>query len=301
MTRNSTLTLALLMALAGPSWAGTAINGNAAINPDGRLEVHNVRGRVQIRTWDKNQVEVHGTAGEGSSFEISGSGANVVVRIKNGDESRSWFWWGSTGPREDSTLEIMAPKAVSPEVHVVSAEVDVTGLDGSHSINIESVSGDVRLEGRTERLEVKTVSGDMRSSGAAKRARFESVSGDVTAEGLDGEIGVETVSGDARLGAAAISEFKANSVSGDMNLSGTLAPRGRIRAETMSGDVHLDLAGDVSASIDAETFSGDIRSDFGSVDREQHGPGERLRAKAGGGEGEIELKSFSGDLSVRRH
>jgi DUF4097 and DUF4098 domain-containing protein YvlB len=243
---------------------------------------------------------VHGTAGEGSTFEISGGGASVVVRIKNGDESRSWFWWGSTGPREDSTLEIKVPKAVAPEVHVVSAEVDIAGLDGSRSISVESVSGDVRLEARAERLEVKTVSGDMHSTGSAKRARFESVSGEVTAEGLEGEIGVETVSGDARLGAGVISEFKANSVSGDMNLSGSLAPRGRIKAETMSGDVHLDLAGDVSASIDAETFSGDIRTDFGTVDRESHGPGERLRAKAGGGDGEIELKSFSGDLSVRR-
>ena len=102
-------------------------------------------------------------------------------------------------------------------------------------------------------------------------------------------------------GRRTISELKMNSVSGDMYVTGALGARGRIKAETMSGDVHVDLNGEVSASIDAETFSGDIRSDFGSVDREEHGPGERLRFKSGGGEGEIELKSFSGDLSVRKH
>jgi hypothetical protein len=300
MKHKKILTAALLGALAGPSWAGSPINANAAINPDGRVEVHNVRGRVQIRVWEKNQVDVHGTAGAGSTFEISGGGANVVVQIKDGDGGHSWFSWGSTGPREDSTLEIMVPKAVAAEVHVISAEVDIAGLDGSRSINVDSVSGDVRLDARADRVEVKTVSGDMRSTGAAKRARFESVSGDITAEGLAGEIGVETVSGDARVGAGTISELKANSVSGDMNVSGALASRGRIKAETMSGDVHLELAGEVSAAIDAETFSGDIRSDFGSVDRESHGSGERLRAKAGSGDGDIELKSFSGDLSVRR-
>ena len=75
-------------------------------------------------------------------------------------------------------------------------------------------------------------------------------------------------------------------------------------AETVLPDcdaLNAELAGDLSASIDAETFSGEIRTDFGSVDREEHGPGERLRAKSGGGDGEIELKSFSGDVSIRRH
>ena len=294
------LTLALLAGAAAPSWAGSPINGNAAMNPDGRLEVHNVRGRVEIRAWDKNQVDVHGTLGEGSSFELSGSGAEVVVRVKNRDENRSW-WWGSSGPREDTVLEIKVPKAATPEVHVVSAEVDIAGLDGSRSVNVDSVSGDLRIDARAERYELKTVSGDMRCTGSAKRARFESVSGDIKAEGLDGEIGLETVSGDGHLDARTISELKMNSVSGDMYVTGALGARGRIKAETMSGDVHVDLNGEVSASIDAETFSGDIRSDFGSVDREEHGPGERLRFKSGGGEGEIELKSFSGDLSVRKH
>ena len=300
MNHKKILALALASAFAAPSWAGSAINGNAAINPDGRLEVHNVRGRVQIRVWDKNQVDVRGTLGQGSAFELSGSGAEVVVQIKHGDDSKSWFWWGSTGPREDTTLEIMVPKGVSPEVHVVSAEVDIAGLDGSRAVNIESVSGDVRLDARAERLELQTVSGDMRCTGGAKRARFETVSGDIEAEGLDGDIGLETVSGDGTLEARTISELKMNSVSGDMGVSGTLAPRGRIKAETLSGDVEVELSGDISADIDAETFSGDIRSDFGTVDEEEHGPGERLRAKAGGGDGRIELKSFSGDLTVRR-
>ena len=300
MNHPKTLTLALLCALAQPSWAGSPINGNAAINPDGRLEVHNVRGSVQVRTWDKNQVDVRGTLGEGSRFDISGSGADVVVKIRNSDEGRM-SWWGSSGPREDTELEIRVPKGVSPEVHVVSAEVDVAGIDGSRSVNVESVSGDVRLDARADRYELQSVSGDLRcTGGAAKRARMESVSGDITAENLAGEIGVETVSGDAHFSAGAISELKMNSVSGDMTATGSLAPRGRIKAETLSGDVRIELSGDLSASIDAETFSGDIRSDYGTVETEEHGPGERLRAKAGNGDGEIELKSFSGTLSLRR-
>jgi DUF4097 and DUF4098 domain-containing protein YvlB len=294
------LALALAALLAAPVYAGSAINGTAAINPDGRLEVQNVRGHVQIRVWDKNQVEVHGTLGAGSTFELKGSGASVTAEVKNGEDSHSWLSWGSNGPREDTRLEITVPRAVSPEVHVVSSDVDIAGLEGGRAVTVESVSGDTRVEAKGERLELKSVSGDMHFSGAAKRARLESVSGDITAEGIDGDIALETVSGDMRLRAHGISELKANSVSGDMELEGALAAHGRIKAETMSGDVHVNLAGEVSAAIDADTFSGSIRSDFGSVDREHHGPGERLRAKAGNGDGQIELKSFSGDLSIRK-
>ena len=299
MLQHRLLHTALLLALAGFVQAGEPINASAAINKDGTLNVHNVRGRVQIRTWDKPQVQVTGTLGTGSRFALNGSGASVTVEVRHDDKERGWLW-NNSGPREDTVLEISMPKSVSPQVHVVSAEVEIDGVDGAREVQVDSVSGDVKVDARAERMELKSVSGDTEMRGAAKRSRIESVSGDLTAEGLSGELAVETVSGDARVDAGTLTELKMNTVSGDLELDGALVGRGRVRIESLSGSVRLRLGGELSATIEAETFSGDISSDWGKVDREEYGPGSSLNATAGNGDTRIDIKSFSGDVSIRR-
>ena len=264
MRNTKILTLALLCALAEPGYAGTAINGNAAINPDGRLEVHNVRGRVQIRTWDKNQVDVHGTLGEGSQFDISGAGADVVVRIKNSDKG-SWSWWGNSGPREDTLLEIMVPKGISPEVHSVSADVDIAGLDGSRTVNVETVSGDVLLNGR-----------------------------------LKGQVHGETVSGQLSIDSSgeALRRLSTSTVSGDTTIHAALSDGGEIKSDTVSGDLRLRLPKSLNARVSAESFSGELRAPGAKIQKEEFGPGSSFEQRYGSGSGEIQLESFSGDTTL---
>ena len=74
-----------------------------------------------------------------------------------------------------------------------------------------------------------------------------------------------------------------------------------IKAETLSGELDLSLPRSVSAKLHAETFSGDINSPNGRVDREDHGPGKSLDTQFGNGQGQIRLESFSGDVQVKLH
>lgn len=300
MSRKHFLAFAIGCALAAPAFAGEPINAHTAIAPDGKLDVKNVRGTVHVSAWDRNEIEVTGSIGEGSKFFLDGGGAAVNVRVES-NADKGWFNWGGNGPREDTTLEIKAPRGVSPVVHVVSADVTINGLDGGREIDVDSVSGDIKLDAKTQRLELQTVSGDIRVEGASTRANFETVSGDVIASGLSGEVAVESVSGDARLEAGgAVRDFKGHAVSGDIGLTTTLAAHARVRVECMSGDVKLHLPSDLSAAIEAKTFSGSIHSDFGKVDKEEFGSGSKLHATAGSGDAQVEVETFSGDVEIRR-
>jgi DUF4097 and DUF4098 domain-containing protein YvlB len=98
----------------------------------------------------------------------------------------------------------------------------------------------------------------------------------------------------------ALKQVEASSVSGDIEISGALDSGGDIEIETMSGDVRLGLPATLSATITAESFSGTLRSDFGSVQKPEHGPGSSLHVKVGNGDAEISLDSFSGDVTIRR-
>jgi DUF4097 and DUF4098 domain-containing protein YvlB len=297
----STALVALLCALPSDVRADAQpISEHRAATASARVSINNVRGQIRVTGWERNEVQVGGTLGEGSKLEITGDDGSIDIRVNNDKEGSGWSWWGGNGPKSDTVLLLHVPRGASLDVSAVSADVEVDGIAGSREVGVESVSGDVQVSARAERWSISSVSGDIVARGEARNAQVETVSGDITADGVSGELTAETVSGTAHLVAGKVSRLNASSVSGDLRIE--LAPMSgsRVDVESMSGDVGLTMPADLSARIEAETFSGSIHSDFGEVVDEEHGPGSRLRATVGGGDATINAETFSGDLELRR-
>jgi DUF4097 and DUF4098 domain-containing protein YvlB len=298
--KTKLIVLGVLLA-PGLALAGTPINESRSVDPKAHIDVSNVKGAVTVSAWDKNEVVITGTLGEGAKrLAIEGGESNLTIRVEGPDKSGSWFGWGSDSAMKESVLNIKVPRAASLQVGVVSAEVAVSDLAGGE-VKVDSVSGRVRVSAVTSpRLRLESVSGDVEFDGKAEDTTVETVSGDVIARGVGSRTRVETVSGNLRLSATTpLKQTEASSVSGDIEISGALDKGGRIEIETMSGDVRLGLPASVSARIEAESFSGTLRSDFGKVEKPEHGPGSSLDVKTGGGDGEISVDSFSGDVTIR--
>ncbi|HET9482561.1 MAG TPA: DUF4097 family beta strand repeat-containing protein [Xanthomonadales bacterium] len=299
---NRILTLAAAVGLALGATAVEAakpITGSHAATANARVEITNVRGRVDVRGWERNEVSVEGSLGEGSKFSLTGSDDHLVVRVES--EKGNWSWWGGSGPREDTVLTVRVPRGAAIDVNTVSADVDVEGIAGARELEVESVSGDQRVRADSERVELASVSGDVEFEGAAQTVSFETVSGDVEASRVAGRIEAESVSGRIVVEAGEVTDVNAATVSGDVELRATALGSGRIKIESMSGEVDLSIPADASARIEAESFSGSITSDFGTVEEEEHGPGSSLSAVAGKGDAQITLESFSGDVTLRRN
>ncbi|MEO8669839.1 MAG: DUF4097 family beta strand repeat-containing protein [Tahibacter sp.] len=291
----------LAMTCPGLALAGTPISETRAVSDDARIEITNVKGAVNVSAWDKAEVAISGTLGDGSKgLAIEGEGSHLQVRVEGTDKSKAWFHWGSDAAMEESVLNLKVPRKASLEINVVSADVSVVDLTG-RSIEVDSVSGKVRLNASSERLRVDSVSGDVEFDGKAGETNIETVSGDVSARGVGGRTRLETVSGTVRIEASTpLSDASAGSVSGDIEIRGALDKKGRIHVESMSGDVRLNLPADLSARIQAETFSGTLRSDFGAVEKREHGPGSNIDASVGNGDGDINIDSFSGSVTLHR-
>ena len=266
--------------LAGTALADTPINETRAVNADARIEISNVKGAVTVSAWDKAEVAISGTLGEGTKpLLIEGGAAHLTIKVQSTDQ-QGWFNWGSGTRMGDTLLDVKVPRNAEMKIDVVSAEVSVAGVAG-RTLDVDSVSGDVDLNGTAERTHLESVSGNLRARGLAGEMKFETVSGDIDAEG------------------GVYREIGAGTVSGDINLRGTPAPGARVDVETMSGDVHLYLPTDVSARLRASTFSGSIRSDFGKAEEPEHGPGSSLDTTQGSGGGQIGIETFSGDIEIR--
>ncbi len=287
-----------LLAFAAPVFAGTPINETRKVDADARIEVVNVRGAVSVTTWDRDEVAVTGTLGDGSKgLEVDGSGSRLSIRVQSAERS-GWGWFGSSGRMEDSILDVKVPRRAELKIEVVSAEVAVSGTEG-RLVDVDSVSGRVRVDGKPRELELGSVSGSIEADVTSDRLQAETVSGEIRARGAIQRLKFESVSGSISAQSTGYREFNASSVSGDIAIGGKLADDGRLDSETMSGDVRVQLTADASARIHAETFSGRIRSDVGTVKQPEYGPGRSLDATLGGGAARITIETFSGDIDIR--
>ena len=285
--------LALACGLAMPVYAATPINQNRPLDAQGRLEIDNLKGRVEVRGWDRPEVKVTGSLGDGvERFIVEGD--SKVLRIKAKYPSRS-------GRTEPTTLILQVPLRADLEIDTVSADIDVHGM-ASREMSIESVSGDISANGAPGRAKVESVSGDIALTFNSGNVSVSTVSGDLVLNGrLNGKVSLETVAGDVRVDSKGekLSSFRAGTVSGDIRARMALAGDGIVNMESVSGDLLLIMLGDLSAQVSGESFSGDLKAAGAKIQREEFGPGSSFQTQYGAGKGEIRLESFSGDAELR--
>ena len=291
--------LAALLA-AAPAFADTPINQTRPLAPDGHVSIDNLKGRIVVRTWDRPEVKITGTLGEGvEKLLVEGGKSDLSIEVQNPQNRGGWFNWGGNNDVGPSVIEVSLPAGASVSVDSVSADVDIAGVGGSR-LSVDSVSGDVLVRGtRVGEASFDNVSGDIDAELDSQGLTVDSVSGDIQVTGrIGGRVSLDTVSGDATLEAQTLDRLTLSTVSGDGHLTAGLAPSGRITADSVSGNVALVLPRDTSARLRIETFSGGISSPVGQVQTEEYGPGKRLEAKMGAGSGDIRLESFSGNVRV---
>ena len=301
------LALLGLAALAGvvtsaPLLAATPINQVRPLAPHGRVEIENLKGRIEVRAWDRAEVRITGSLGAGvEKLEIDGDRERLVVRVKYPNRGSGLGFLVGGDKSEPTDLRLMVPLQANLEIDSVSADIDVSGV-ASGELSIDSVSGDVLVAAAPREASIDSVSGDLTLTLNRANVSVGSVSGDVRLRGrLGNEVSVETVSGDIAVDArgTALRELSGATVSGDLRVATALAGNGQITLETVSGDVDLSLPRDVSASVRGESFSGDLRATGANISRPKHGPGSSFEHRYGSGSGTVSIETFSGDARLQ--
>ncbi|MER6609883.1 DUF4097 family beta strand repeat-containing protein [Streptomyces sp. NPDC000927] len=114
--------------------------------------------------------------------------------------------------------------------------VDVQLPSDQSSIRLETTSADLTVHGDLQVLDARSVSGNIEAKGV-HTLQADTTSGDVEAERVDARVNVNSVSGDIEIGAYSGTEFRATSVSGDIDVNATPDAFGSIDATTVSGNV----------------------------------------------------------------
>jgi len=285
--------LALACIAAFPAFAATPIDQSRPLDPRGRVEIDNLKGRVEVRAWDRPEVKITGSLGAGvEKFSVEGDERSLRIEVKYPNRARN---------TEPTMLVVQVPLQAELEVSTVSADIDVHGV-APRELSLESVSGDISANGAPRRASVESVSGDLALTFNSGDVEASAVSGDLMLGGrLTGEVAVETVSGNMRVDSKGerLRRLSVETVSGDADLKVALLPDGEISMESVSGDLTLTVPRDLSAQVTGESFSGDLSAPGAKIQREEYGPGSSFHTRYGTGKGEVRIETFSGDATLR--
>ncbi len=285
---------ALLVALPLAALASTPIDETRPLDARGTVEISNLKGSIQVRTWDKPQVHVGGSLGRGvERLEIEGNGDNLEIKVR---------YPRNTNDRntEPTQLVIDVPTLASLDIDGVAADISVTGTAG-RSLEIDSVSGKVVAIGAPGSADIESVSGDLQLTLNSGDVDVQTVSGNITLRGrLDGEVQSETVSGNLGVDSRneRVRRLSSSTVSGNATLQVGLADGGSVKAESVSGDIKVIAPRSLSANVTGESFSGHLRAPGATIHKPEFGPGSDFEQRYGSGNGEIHMETFSGSAEL---
>ena len=238
------LLLAPVLAMAGISETYTE---TFALKAGDTFGLDNVNGDVLIQAWDVDEVQIEYTIR--ASSQKAFDRVNVVIQQRKGgvyvdtkyaqEKERSWH-----GDSASVDYHVMVPRYA----------------------NLRSV---------------ETVNGDMEIDGVAGNVRASSVNGNVSASGLEGNAVLDTVNGNV----SAWFEVLASGQSVSM--------------DSVNGSLKLFVPSSVDADIDAENLNGSMKNDFGLHIEKGKYVGNSMYGKIGNGGARVKLENVNGSIAVR--
>ena len=219
----------LIGSLLGRDEVRQDFNKTFPLADNGRLSLDNVNGRVEINGWDRDEVAIkavkHGKTRESVeavNIEVEAGPDLIAIHTK---QPSILFGWRS----ESVTYTILVPRrARLKKVESVNGNIAIDGVSGD--VEASAVNGEVRTRGGSGNQKLSTVNGeiatDLGSLGSGQSVSLDTVNGQIVAafpEGISSEYSSLTVK----------KEFPVGS-----NLKGTLGKGGaRVKASTVNGSI----------------------------------------------------------------
>ena len=282
----------VLAVLAAPAWlaAQTTVDQKRPAAPDGAVSIENMAGSVKVTAWDKAEVQVRGSVGEGGELRFEGSGKRIHIEIEADHNPM--------GIKSD--LEVFVPAGSSVDIEGFQATISVTGVTGS--VTAETVNGSISQAGAAKHVELQSVNGDIDAAKGSGRIKAEAVNGSVIVRDCSGDLEASTVHGKLHVIGGSYERAEIESVAGPVRFEANLSPRAALSIETVSGSAELLLPATISAEFQLSSFSGRISNELGPAAEKPNKwtPQTELAFTTGSGGARVTVETLSGAIDIRK-
>lgn len=326
LKKNTTTLLSLFLGLSflgevtaqelrkeGNFWVGE-ITKTFKVKKGGTLVMDEVRGDISIRTWEKNEVNIH----EVKKMDIfTKSEAEAAMS----ESETGYTQQGNTiqigGPAFDrkwitSSFEITVPVEFNCDIKTQGGELSIEGIKGTIEastgggeialseidgpVNAKTGGGEIRIQKTTQRVDVSTGGGEVEVTDSEGPVKVSTGGGEISIRRTKNQVDVKTGGGDVeiqetqgdvdvRTGGGEIKIFDAN---GDVSAQ---TGGGEISIRNVNGNFQATTGG---GSIEGKTVKGILDVQTGGGDIELEDVQGSVEASTGGGDiaVEITLKDF---------
>ena len=243
------------------------------------LEVRNVSGRVEIRSWNQRQVKVvaqRQTRAVETHFEETANQIHVHTHLLQSAAAAS---------EREVNYQIWAPANINIKV---SQDVGTVRIENfADDVNIETVAATVELRNVSGHTSIQTLNGSVEVWRGAGRLVANSISGSLRFLDMDTR------------------NLYARTTSGDIYYEGDLRPAGSYEFHNHQGAIELRVPSTASFELNANTVKGEVSSEF-PLQTRSHGRVPRasssrsLLGTVHSGEAMVRVSSFSGTIRLRK-
>ena len=243
-----------------------------------KITVRNSSGRIQVKAWTKNEVQVAWTNKSGKSVvetEAAGNRVEVATRANEDDVSAD---------DNKTDFEITVP---------VESELSVRTDSGN--VTVESVHGDMTFDTVGANLQLSDVNGYM---------VVKTIDGSLVCNRCSGKLEANSISGNVQMISPTLDSVRVQTSSGNILFDGSFLSRGIYIMKNFSGTIEVHFSSSDSFDVNASSLKGDVINQA-TFKPDTHGSphpaskwGHSLFGTMNEGHAKVELSSFSGTIKI---
>jgi len=250
-----------------------------AVQSKPKITVRNSTGRIQVKAWTKNEVQVAWTNTSGKTVvetEQGGNRVEIATRMI-----------GDSASAEDlkTDFEINVP---------TDSELNVRTDSGN--VTVESIHGDMTFDTVGANLQLSDVEGYM---------VVKTIDGSLVCTRCSGKLEANSISGNMQLIQPALDSVRVQTASGNILFDGSFLSRGIYIMKNFSGTIEVHFSPNDSFDLNANSLKGNVVNQAAAFKPDTHGSsrppskwGNSLVGTMNDGRAKVELSSFSGTIKI---
>lgn len=243
------------------------VERSVAVNAAVAVSLCVASGNITIYGWDRNEVRARSADPVKIELEHapqSTSGAGITkleVAVFNKDEAEK----PAGKCQAFSDIELNVPRGATVLVQTRDGDISIAEVAAAYA---GTQNGDIEVQKASRSIEIGSLAGNICLKDSSGRVHVSSAGGSVEAANLkpaqaNDEFEVITTSGDIMLSHVTHKQINTKTVSGNLTMTGPLAPAGRYGFNSFSGDVTLAIPANSSFKLMAKVSQdGEIITDF---------------------------------------
>ena len=295
------------------------------VTPGGRLTIDADRGTIEVRTADRDQVDVkiERKVKRGKKWSVEEvladlpitfdhNDGGVTIRAKY-DEKNRW-----RGNRERNRLQvkflITVPQRYNVDLKTLGGGIFIADLEGE--VRSQTLGGGLRIGKIKGPVWGRTAGGSIEVEGTEGDADVKTAGGGITLGNVAGKVDAKTRGGSIRIDKAmgsvnaktyggsitveeVIGNINAKTLGGSVKAYISRQPEGDCLLETAGGNVTAHLLEDIAVNVEARTTGGHVSTDIPVVVQGKVSS-NKLQGAVNGGGPLLKLRTFGGSVCLHK-